>query len=118
MTVRHCIGRSGIFLIIGFVTWSLWALISSSNSQYALKFSSPYVVTPVVLVLGAISGAYLRRCLLRGELIQLFIVLLIVTTISIPIYANASASVGGLFIALAALAMVNLREALNSKQLM
>lgn len=92
-------------------------MTSSFNSQYDLEFSSPYIVRPVVLVLGAISAGYLRRCWMRGELIPLFIVLLIVTVIAIPIYANAGAAVGGLFIALAGLAMLDLRTAMKSKQL-
>lgn len=117
MIMRHRIGLSGFFLIIGFVAWIVWVLISGANSQYSLEFSSPYIITPVVLLLGAISGGYLRRCWQRGELILLFVVLLIVTAIAIPIYANASAAVGGLFIVLAGLAMLDLREAMKSRQL-
>lgn len=116
MTVRHHIGRSGIFCITGFVAWMVWVLITSSTSQFPLGFSSPYIVTPVVLVLGAISGAYLRRSWRRGGLLLPLVVVSVVTAISIPIYANASAAVGGLFVALAGLAMLDLQDAMKARQ--
>ncbi|MDN6173662.1 MAG: O-antigen ligase family protein [Yaniella sp.] len=115
--MSHHIGRSGIFFITVFVAWMVWVLISSATSQFPLGFSSPYIITPVVLILGAILGLHLRRSWRRGGLILVLVVVSVATAISIPIYANASAAVGGLLIALAGLAMLDLYEAMNARQI-
>lgn len=58
-------------------------------------------------------GAFLRRRWLRGGGISFLVALLVVTAISLPIYANASAAVGGLFVALAGLAALDVRVMLQ-----
>src|SRR5699024_8766207 len=114
MTARRSIGRSGFLLMVSFIIWCVWVVISSTNSQYALEITSPYLFTPVVLVLGIVAGGFLRRRWRRGALLQLLIVVVLVVAVSVPIYANASAAVGGLFIALAGLATLDLRESMAS----
>src|SRR5699024_9176666 len=89
----------------------------SSEPTWTYLAASPRLSrTRVVVVLGAISDAYLRRCSRHGELILFLVALLVVTAIAIPVYANASAAVGGLFIALAGLPVLDLRGAMKSKQ--
>lgn len=117
MTVRRSIGRSGFLLMVSFIIWCVWVVISSTNSQYAFEITSPYLVTPVVLVVGIVAGGFLRRWWRRGALLQLLMVVVLVVAVSVPIYANASAAVGGLFIALAGLATLDLRESMESTQL-
>lgn len=58
MTVRRSIGRSGFLLMVSFIIWCLWVVISSANSQYAFEITSPYLVTPVVLVFGIVAGGF------------------------------------------------------------
>jgi len=69
-----------------------------------------------VLVLGIVAGGLLRRQWRRGKARYFVIVGLVVTAISLPLCANASAAVGGLFIALIGLGMFALREAMQPNQ--
>ena len=115
LTVRHPIGRSGLLLIFGLIAWFAWVLISGITSPYDLALTSPYLVSPAVLVLGIVAGGFLRGQWRRGRVIHIFLVLLLVTAISIPIYANASAAVGGLWIALVGLGALDLREVMQPK---
>lgn len=115
-TVRNRIGRSGLLLIVSAIAWYVWVVISGVTSQYDLELTSPYLVTPVALALGIFAGGFLFRQWRRGKVIHLVIVLLIATVISLPIYANASAAVGGLFIALIGLGALDLRETVEPNQ--
>lgn len=117
MTMRNSIGRSGVLLIAGLVMWYVWVIISGVTSPYDLELTSPYLVTPLALVLGIVAGGFLRGRWRRGRVIQLFIVVAIVTAIAIPIYANASAAAGGLFLALIGVAALDLREVMQQNQL-
>ncbi|GAA4479478.1 hypothetical protein GCM10023190_22630 [Enteractinococcus fodinae] len=81
--------------------------------QYDLGLTSPYVVSPATLILGTFAGGFIRREWLRGKILVLFILLLLATAISLPIYANASAAVGGLLIALVGLGALDLRAAMQ-----
>lgn len=69
-----------------------------------------------MLVLGIVAGGLLRRQWRRGKARYFVIVGLVVTAISLPLCANASAAVGGLFIALIGLGMFDLREAMQPNQ--
>lgn len=111
-TVRHRIGRSGMLLIIVVIAWYLWVVISGVTSQYDLELTSPYLVAPIVLALGIAVGGLLRRQWRRGKVLPLVLLVLVVTLVSLPIYANASAAVGGLFIALIGLGVLELRESM------
>ncbi|MDN5912855.1 MAG: O-antigen ligase family protein, partial [Yaniella sp.] len=82
-------------------------------SSYGFNVFSPYFVSPAVLIVGVLAGWYFRQGWRRGKRFELVVVVLVVTVLVIPIYANASAAVGGLFIALAGLAardLCDLRE--------
>lgn len=113
MTVRHRIGRSGLLLVFSLMVWFAWVGFSGVTSPYELELTSPFLVSPAVLVLGIVAGSFLREQWRRGRVLHVFIVLLLVTAISIPIYANASAAVGGLWIALVGLGALDLREAMQ-----
>ena len=115
-TVRARIGRSGVLLIVCLIAWCTWIIISGTTSQYDLQLTSSYLVSPVALVLGIVAGGFLRGQWQRGKVMHILIVLLLVTAISIPIYANASAAVGGLFVALIGLGVLELREAMQPNQ--
>lgn len=117
MTMRNSIGLSGVLLIGGLIAWYVWVLISGVTSPYDLELTSPYLATPMALALGIVLGGFLRGQWRRGRVIQIFIVIAIVTAIAIPIYANASAAVGGLFIALIGVATFDLQEVMQPNEL-
>ncbi len=107
--VRDHIGRPGLFLMIALILWCGWIVIASLLSQYPFDVRSPYLVSTVGLFVGGVVGSFLRTRWLRGGGISFLVVLLGVTAVSLPIYANASAAVGGLFVALAGLATHDVR---------
>lgn len=116
MVVLSRIGRSEMFLGISLAAWILWVVISSLRSQYALEFSAAYLINPVVIVAGIIVGWALRKDWQRNGLVILPTVVLLVTAISIPIYKNASAAVGGLLLALVGLAALEYADGMKSQR--
>lgn len=114
--IRRRVGRSGVLLGVSLMAWYLWVVIAGAASQYALELTSPYIVSPAALLFGIVAGGLLRGRWRHGKVMQLLGVVLIVTAMSFPIYANASAAVGGLFIALIGLGVLDLQEARQSNQ--
>ena len=114
--VRRRIGRSGVLLGVSLIAWYVWVVVAGTTSQYALELTSPYIVSPSALLFGIVAGGLLRGRWRHGKVMQLLGVVLIVTAISLPIYANASAAVGGLFIALIGLGVLDLQEAMQLNQ--
>lgn len=88
--------------------WTLWVLASPVISHRPPSFSSPYLLSPLILLAGAVAGGVLvdrwRNCSLR----EAAPILLTVAAFAAPIYANASAAVGVLLVAVAAVALLDL----------
>lgn len=108
------IGRVGLALALGLTVWWAWVLIAGVRGQYSLELTSSYLIAPAALVLGVIAGALLRGTWCRGKVLPFFVVLAVVTASVIPIYANASAAVGGFFIALIGLGAFDLQNSVRS----
>lgn len=67
-------------------------------------------------MLGVVAGGLLRPTWWQGKLLPLLILLIIVAASAIPIYANASAAVGGLFIALSGLGALDVQGAVRASK--
>lgn len=112
--VYRRIGGAGLILALGFFTWYLWVLIAGVRVEYGLELTSSYVIAPAALVLGVVAGGLLRPSWWQGRILPLLILLMIVAAFAIPIYANASAAVGGLFIGLIGLGALDIQGAVRS----
>jgi hypothetical protein len=98
-------------LLVGcFLIYYLWVIGRGVTSSYKFELTSPYLVAPLSLIVGIFLGVFLRQQWLRAKAVYFFIALVTVTVLSLPIYANASAAVGGLTVALAGLGALDLRE--------
>ncbi len=113
---KRSIVRAGLVFSLGLVTWYLWVFIVGFTSDYDLALASPFLLAPAALVLGGVAGGFLQRSWRQGRALPSFSLLVVVTALAIPIYANASAAVGGLFIALIGLGVLDLRTAVRSPQ--
>src|SRR5699024_5343457 len=81
-----------------------------------LELTSSYLIDPAALGLGVVAGGLLRPTWWRGKILPLLILLMIVAAFAIPIYANASAAVGGLFIALSGLGALDAQGAVRASR--
>lgn len=116
ISIRRLMGRAGLVLAMGLFAWYVWVLIAGVRSEYSLELTSSYLTAPAALGLGVIAGGFLRGPWWHGKVFSLFMLLVIVTAFAIPIYANASAAVGGLFVALVGLSALDLRNVVKSSQ--
>jgi hypothetical protein len=94
----------------------MYVLIAGVRGAYGLELTSWYLVAPAALVLGIVSGGLLRPTWRQGKAMPLLILLTIVAAFAIPIYANASAAVGGLFIALIGLGALEVQREVGANQ--
>lgn len=106
-------GRSGFWFLACVGAWFLWVPASSLVTGQHLSPWSPYLVTPVVLVLGSLVGIWLAQCWAQTKHAASVVVALAISTYAVPIYANASAAVGALLLALAFIAYL---EAIPSSE--
>lgn len=106
--LRKRLGPAGVFFVLSVALWTLWVLASPVISHRPPSFSSPYLLSPLILLAGAVAGGVLvdrwRNCSLR----EAAPILLAIAAFAAPIYANASAAVGVLLVALAAVALLDL----------
>jgi hypothetical protein len=104
--VHNSVGKVGRLLIGSLVAWYLWVIGFGLASQHKLEWTSAYLVAPIALTVGIVVGSFLRRQWQRDKVIYLVVVVLTATLFSLPIYANASAAVGGLMVALVGLGVL------------
>lgn len=106
--LRKRLGPPGVYFVLSVGLWTLWVLASPVISHRPPSFSSPYLLSPLILLAGAVAGGVLvdrwRRCSLR----EAAPILLAIAAFAAPIYANASAAVGVLLVAIAAVAFLDL----------
>lgn len=108
--IRVGFGRSGFWLFACVGAWFLWVLASSLITGQHLSPWSPYLVPPVVLVLGSLVGIWLAQCWAQKKHAVPVVVALAISTYAVPIYANATAAVGALLLALAFIAYVEAKR--------
>lgn len=108
-------GRPGFCLLACVGTWLVWVLTSSLLTGQHLSPWSPHLVAPVVLVLGSLVGIGLAQCWVQKKLIVPVAVVLAISAYAVPIYANASAAVGALLLALAFVAYLDAKGSCESK---
>lgn len=101
-------GRSGVFLLSSLTVWVLWAALSMALTGQRLTLSSPHFVTPAILGIGIATGLFLALQWTAGRLLEVTSVLTVIAILATPIYANASAAVGVLLVALSAIALIDL----------
>lgn len=114
--LRTNFGRSGVLLLASISLWLLWVVASAFLSREPLSLSSPHLVPPVLLVVGVLLGTVIAQRWARGDHGALVAVMTVVAASAVPIYANASASVGVLLVALAFVAFLDLRPIMNQAE--
>ena len=108
--IRVGFGRSGFWLLACVGAWLLWVLASSLITGQHLSPWSPHLVAPVVLVLGSLVGIVLAQCWAQKKPVVPVAVALAISAYAVPIYANASAAVGALLLALAFIAYLDTKR--------
>lgn len=103
---RH-VGGTGLWFLIFGLAFATWAFISGTITGHLPRWSSPYLIGPLVLGTGAGLGIILRRRWAQNRVLGLYVLVAILVSFSAPVYANASAAVGGLLVVIAALAVVD-----------
>lgn len=101
------LGRSGAFLLCSLTVWVLWVTLSAALTSQHLSLSSPHLVTPAILGIGIATGLFLATQWAAGRILGVTSVLVVIALLAMPIYANASAAVGVLLVALSALAFID-----------
>lgn len=110
LRIREALGRSGVFFLVCLTLWILWVVLSAVITGQSLSVSSPHLVTPVVLTVGLVGGWLLSQRWAQEKLGVIAAVLAGITIAAAPIYANASAAVGVLLVALSAVMIKDARR--------
>ena len=113
--IRVGFGRSGFWLLACVGTQLIWVLASSLLTGQHLSPWSPHLVAPVVLVLGSLVGAGLAQCWAQKKPVVPVAVALAISAYAVPIYANASAAVGALLLALAFMTYLDAKRSCEPK---
>lgn len=103
-------GRSGLWLLGCITAWLVWVLVSTLITEHGLSPWSPHVVAPIMLALGALTGIWLAKCWVHKKHTVPVVVALVISSYAVPIYANASAAVGALLLALAFMAYAGVQQ--------
>lgn len=108
-------GRSGFWLLACVGAWLVWVLASSLLTGQHLSPWSPHLVAPVVLALGSLVGIVLAQCWAQKKPVVPAAVVLAIIAYAVPIYANASAAVGALLLALAFMSYLEAKRSSEPK---